>query len=259
MGVLDYLLIVLIAGTRIYVFLRIFVILKSIANENFLLINITIGFLVFYLPYLFSASFLNQWQSATMGDLILFALTEIAIGALLAVLISLPIMVIESLGQLIDNQRNFVIEGSTNVVDRSYSSQTQNILTAMSVLVFFHFDFHLWMVELLFQSFRFYQTASLLNGIESVIENMYQSLDLYGLVIWILLPIIIFFIWVDLVIGYVAKRIPTLNVYEVAGALKSIIFSFMLAIILFLLLGNGGQDVPLRNMIGPLPTLEDIF
>lgn len=249
----------LISTGKAFFFVRVFALFRVFSSNLALTMNVAVGLSMFSMPLVFLEAVQSGTASLTYSQIMGYALRGVALGAGLGVLAGLPIVVLESMGQIIDNQRNFVIEGSTNVIDREYSSHTQNILTGLIALVFFHLDFHLWVMEFFYATFAIGDSFTILGGAASLKNGILAIVRFYAPLMWLILPLIIFFISTDVVLGYVAKRMPTLNVFEVAGSLKSILFAIGLAAAFYVLIGDGGDNMPIREMIGPLPGPDELF
>lgn len=208
---------------RIYTFVRLFEVFKIVSQMRRTVIHMAMGWYIFLLP--------------TLGDvepvevsLRLFAslFGEIVIGALMAIAASMPFLVLQSIGQLLDNQRDFLIEGPTNVVTREYSSFMENLMVVLITVLFFHFDLHLLVFEVVFQSYRLLPPGSGLDLGRDLLGFFQGQLSLYKLIVMGLLALFVMLLLVDAGMALIGRHLQGLDIFQLSGGIKSIIVIYVL-------------------------------
>jgi len=210
-------------------------------------------------------TFLLTYQAANIAapthdlEVILFIIKELSIGIFMGFIIYIFFAAIQLAGQFIDLRMGFRI---ANVVDPMTGAsspiigQFKNIFT---ILVFLSINGHLMVIRSLNKSFEIIPIGRVAYN-----TNLWQflfrrSADLFIIGFKIALPIMGTLFIVDVMLGFLARAVPQMNIFIVGLPLK-ILIGFILLILSFEILVyyfadilNNGLDqvIQVINILGP--------
>jgi len=210
-------------------------------------------------------TFLLTYQAANIAapahdlEVILYLIKELSIGIFMGFIIYIFFAAIQLAGQFIDLRMGFRI---ANVVDPMTGAsspiigQFKNIFT---ILVFLSINGHLMIIKSLNKSFDIIPLGQV-----SYDANLWRflfrrSADLFIIGFKIALPIMGTLFIVDIMLGFLARAVPQMNIFIIGLPLK-ILIGFILLILSFEILVyyfsdilNNGLDqiIQLINILGP--------
>lgn len=196
----------------------------------------------------FSARELN-WEETNLGEIILY---ELAIGLVLAFILSLPFLIANIIGELIDNQRGATISDTIDPANGVESSEMSVLVSHIVVMIFLAQGGMYQLAQTLAESYRLLPFAAGFTHFNSLPLGLWlNQLVVQGIVL--AAPILVTLFITEVALGLYSRFCPQLNAFSLSLAIKSAV-AFMVFLLYF------QNEVPsiLANMISLNP-LHDIF
>lgn len=222
----NYLLGAFLLMIRPLIFFRFFTIFETVASNTLVVLVIAIAIMLFQLPVAFDQSFFISLQID--WRLLVLILQEALIGLLLAFTISIPLEIIQSMGQLIDNQRGVMIDGAQNPISHENETPIETIITAFMVLVFFYYDIHLIILEFFFLTIDLVPASEFFSSVDWLPTLGMGAYELYAEIGFKLLPLLLGLLVIDIMAGLLSRRLTSVDATGLSSAIKSIILVFVL-------------------------------
>lgn len=153
-------------------------------------------------------------------------------GVLLGFVLSFPIWLVESSGNLIDNQRGEQMGAIINQITNNPASSVGNLISKAFLTYLVINNGFLFFFETLFKSFLIVPINNLLPIIDSLHISMYIKFvaDYFYWVVILILPIILVIFLVDIILGLISSFIPQINVTIISMPIKSLVAIFLLSL-----------------------------
>jgi flagellar biosynthetic protein FliR len=160
---------------------------------------------------------------ASAVELVLMVLRECLIGIFLGTLLSLSLLAVRVAGELVGQEMGFLIARQIDPTTGVSSSLIMNIYENLFLLVLLALDGHHWILRSLERSFAFAPLGRLElgRGMAETVLGMFAEMFKAGLVF--AAPVMIFLLLVSIVIGVLARSVPSLNVMEVGFTLRLLV------------------------------------
>ena len=166
------------------------------------------------------------------ADGLLVAAHQVVIGAGLGLVLRMVFLVLEFAGQIIAQQMGL---GFAAMVDPASGSQVPVIsqfYVIIATLMFFAFNAHLKLVELLADSFRLLPIAGGSFAPSALAGVIAWSGELLGIGVVMMLPVVASLLVVNLSFGVMARAAPQLNIFAI-GFPVMILFGTLLIVLTF--------------------------
>jgi type III secretion protein T len=189
-------------------------------------------------------------------QIVLIAIKEIGVGALIGFLLGVPFWTIQVVGELIDMQRSVAYAFQpSDLTSGSEATVMNSFLWFVAIVAFIASDGLGVVVRTLYQSYAVWPLLGFLPSI-----SLDGVLALVGLVDHVLRqalliagPAVILLLLVDLSVMLIGRFTPNLNVFDLAPTIKNIAFIvFMLLYAGYLLNYIGAEVAGTRGVIGRL-------
>ena len=172
----------------------------------------------------------GAWNVESLGVLMMLAMQEVAIGLLLALIVTLVFSVVNFAGHYVDTPIGF---GMASVFDPAIGGQVpvfSQFYYVLAVLIFLGLDAHLWLLQAVQYSFRTIPFGGLVHLEPSfwLVMDLVKQVFLIGL--QIALPIITTILLTDIGLGIVIRAVPQINVFVLGFPIKIVVG---LAVVLF--------------------------
>ena len=164
------------------------------------------------------------------ADGLLVAAHQVFIGAGLGLVLRMVFLVLEFAGQIIAQQMGL---GFAAMVDPSSGSQVPVIsqfYVILASLMFFAFDAHLKLVELLADSFQLLPIGGASFAPAALARVIAWSGELLGFGVLVMLPVVASLLVVNLAFGVMARAAPQLNIFAV-GFPVTILFGTVVVVL----------------------------
>lgn len=160
---------------------------------------------------------------ATSIELVLMTLRECLIGIFLGTMLSLSLLAVRVAGELVGQEMGFQIARQIDPTTGVSSTLIMSIYENLFLLVLLALDGHHWILRSLERSFAFAPIGHLElgRGMAETLLAMFAEMCKAGLVF--AAPVMIFLLIVSLVIGVLARSVPSLNVMEVGFTLRLLV------------------------------------
>ena len=154
------------------------------------------------------------------------ALREILIGVFLGLFLQLILVTVRVAGEMISQEMGFMVARQVDPVSGVQSSLVTNFYENLFILTLLLLNGHHWLVRSLNHSFQRAPVGELWFGpnITATIRAMFGQM--FGAGIVFAAPVMIFLVLVSLLIGILARAVPTLNVLEVGFSIRVMVSLF---------------------------------
>lgn len=166
---------------------------------------------------------------------LLVAAHQVLIGAGLGLVLRMVFLVLEFAGQIVAQQMGL---GFAAMVDPASGSQVPVIsqfYVIVATLMFFVFDAHLKLIELLADSFSLLPIAGGGFAPAALSRVIAWSGELLGVGVMVMLPIVAALLVVNLAFGVMARAAPQLNIFAIGFPVMIILGTVMMVLTLGLL------------------------
>jgi type III secretory pathway component EscT len=227
---------VMVLGTAAgpYAFLRLFAPFESVQNNRALLGSMAVAFALPFVPDQILQ--LQQGESALGGKSLLLDLVHILGGITLAVALSLPLKIITSIGQLIDNQRGLSINGPQNPIVKDPTTSLENLTAMIINIVIFYYDFHIDAFSAFYQAMFYLDPPHFLQSMTTDTGRWAAELADYKSILFRILPLIALLLAIDIANALAVRRLQSGDLGGIQNVLKNVVTCFWLLIMLRLLL-----------------------
>ncbi|MGO2392276.1 MULTISPECIES: type III secretion system export apparatus subunit SctT [Halomonas] len=194
---------------------------------------------------------------SALGDTTAFIITgllfkELLIGVFLGMVFGIPFWAAEVAGELVDLQRASTMGQLLDPSGATQSSVTSTLLVIMLVALFFGSGGFLVLLDGFYNSYTLWPVDSFMPALD--IRTALAMLGFLDQVMRVGLlmvaPLVIAMLVADLMLAYLARMAPTLNMFILSLPIKNLLFTFLIALYLVFL-------VP--QMFGELGMLDDYY
>ena len=161
-------------------------------------------------------------------------LASLVAGASFAVLCSVPIRIAAAVGEVVDNARGLSANGPLNPVTRDDATPLSSAVTATLSLIVFTFDWHLDILQDLYQFAPTTNLKALAETVRGTAPLWVQSANSIGVLLSRTLPLLGLLFTVDVVIAFAVKNLKS---SDMGGAENTIKILIVAAWLVFLLQG----------------------
>ncbi|WP_272690967.1 type III secretion system export apparatus subunit SctT [Providencia sp. PROV116] len=197
----------------------------------------------------FFSSHAIQWDEINFVDVFIY---EISIGLVLALILALPFMIANVIGELIDAQRGETISSIVDPASGSEASELAVLLSHITCMVFLAQGGMYQLANIFAQSYQLLPFAHGFTSFNSLpLGEWLNKMVVNGVVLTA--PILVTLFITEVALGLYSRFCPQLNAFSLSLAIKSII-----AFCVFLLYFHNEVPDILVNMISTSP-LRDVF
>jgi type III secretion protein T len=172
---------------------------------------------------------LGPHQSA---QLVLIAMKELMVGALIGFMFGVPFWAIQAVGELIDEQRGVTNEDATDPATRSQASSLSLFLGISAIAVFVAADGLRVLAGTVYDSYAIWPVTSFTPKLtpDSAL-SIAKTLDhILGYALLVGGPVIALFLLLDLAVMLIGRSAPQLNAYDLPPTLKNVVFVVFIGI-----------------------------
>lgn len=188
------------------------------------------------IPFIFSS--LSSLGPLSAFGLAALLIKELMIGAVIGVVFGIPFWAAEVAGEVVDLQRASTMGQLLDPMGSTESGVTSTLLVVTLVALFFASGGFMIMLEGFYASYALWPVERFLPVLESrTALTMLELLDQVMRVgVMMVAPLVIALLVADLMLAYLARMAPSLNVFSLSLAVKNLLFTFlMLLYIVFLI------------------------
>lgn len=188
--------------------------------------------LAFALPLVPLTAELAQTQDLSFGYLAAILLKEFFIGAIIGLVLGIPIWAAETAGEILDLQRGVTF---AELADPNFTTQNNatGILFSLTIIAIFFASGGLTiMLQTIYDSYSLWPVANFLPvfGEGSGIVFLGLLDNMLGLGFMLVAPIILAMLLSDLSLAIVARAAPHMNVFVLSLTVKNFVFSLLLVL-----------------------------
>ena len=232
----EYIITCLLLFTRIFASLSASTLFSKQILPSIARASISLVFALTYGMYFYNDNFSNL----SGLFLVILIFKEIVCGYLLGVLISLPFMLVQSCGNIIDGQRGAQISSTIDPLTNTTSPIASKLLLQIFIMYFVCLNGLTLVLNIIFKSLTIVKINELIPV--SLIYDYQKYIDFFSTYttdsVLFVFPIVIVTILIDLVLGIIGSFIPQLNVTIFSFAIKGIVVFLILICILHIILGQ---------------------
>jgi type III secretion protein T len=161
---------------------------------------------------------------------IFYIFKEYFVGYILGYIMSIPIWVIQGIGQYIDNQRGESMGALLNPMSGTPSSSSGSLLIQSFTVYFISMNGLIFFVSILYKSFTLYPLDDFFPIVDAHMLDRYIDLfkSFMSWIILIAMPVIIMMFIIEVVLGLVSTFLPQMNVTVISMPIKSCVGLFVL-------------------------------
>lgn len=185
---------------------------------------------IFILSFLLTM-LLTTDQQIHESSLLAGSFTECFNGVIIATSLYVAFSVSHIAAQLIDNQTGLNILAVFKPDEHNQESCTAQLLSMLSVLLFFSIEGHRWLFQSLYYSFIVIPpgTLMILQGLSAILK---QCAFMFSMALLIASPIVLLLLSIDIGVNLITRNMPQINAYFIALPLKIVFGLFLLATLL---------------------------
>lgn len=188
------------------------------------------------IPFIFSV--LPSLGPLSAFGLAALLIKELMIGAVIGVVFGIPFWAAEVAGEVVDLQRASTMGQLLDPMGSTESGVTSTLLVVTLVALFFVSGGFMIMLEGFYASYALWPVERFVPVLESrtalTMLNMLDQVMRVG--VMMVAPLVIALLVADLMLAYLARMAPSLNVFSLSLAIKNLLFTFlMLLYIVFLI------------------------
>jgi type III secretion protein T len=160
------------------------------------------------------------------AQLVLIAMKELMVGALIGFMFGVPFWAVQAVGELIDQQRGVTNEDATDPATRSQASSLSIFLGISAIAVFVAADGMRILAGTLYDSYAIWPVTSFTPKLtlDSAL-SIARTLDhILGYALLVGGPVIALFLLLDLSVMLISRSAPQLNAYDLPPTLKNVVF-----------------------------------
>jgi len=148
---------------------------------------------------------------------------EVLIGAFIGFSLDIVILAVRVAGEMIGHEMGFMVARQVDPVTGVQSSLITNVYENVFLLSLLMFNGHHWLLRSLDSSLEFAPIGRLALGrnMSSTFQAMFSEMFAAGIAF--AAPVLIFLVIVSVLIGVLARAVPTLNVLELGFSIRVIV------------------------------------
>lgn len=177
----------------------------------------TIAFIIF--PVVMATS---GFQAPTsMPELTVILMKEFSIGFIIGFCANVVFIGVEMAADLLSMQMSLTAAQALNPISGANSSVVSQAYSLMAMMVFLALHAHQWLFSAVYQSFQSIPPGYgfIING-TIVQEVIFMTGQMFTIALGIALPIFAVLLITDVLLGFVSKMMPQMNIFMVAMPLK---------------------------------------
>ncbi|TLX63684.1 EscT/YscT/HrcT family type III secretion system export apparatus protein [Stutzerimonas nosocomialis] len=157
---------------------------------------------------------------------------ELLIGLTVGLLFGIPFWAAEVAGELIDLQRGSTMAQLLDPLSSGESGVSATLLTVTLITLFFMSGGFILMVDGYYHSYRFWPVTSFTPVIAApALEAVLAILDqVMHIGVLLVVPLIIALLVTDLMLAYLARMAPQLNMFDLSLSVKNLIFAVLMVL-----------------------------
>jgi len=177
----------------------------------------TVAFIIF--PMVMAKS---GFQTPTsMPELTIILLKEFMVGYIIGFVSNLIFVAVEMASELLSMQMGLTAAQALNPVSGNNTPILSQIYTFMAAMIFLSLHAHQWLFAAVYQSFQTIPPGFgfVING-TIVKELIYVTGQMFPIALGIALPIFAVLLITEVLLGFISKMMPQMNIFMVAMPLK---------------------------------------
>jgi type III secretion protein T len=184
---------------------------------------------------------------------------EMLIGLTVGLLFGIPFWAAEAAGEMIDLQRGSTMAQLVDPLGSGEAGVTGTLLTVVMITLFFLSGGFILMVDGYYHSYNLWPVMAFtpviaVSSLDAVLAILDQVMRI-GLMI--VAPLIIALLVADMMLAYLSRMAPQLNIFDLSLAVKNLIFTFLMVIYCsFLIPLMLDQLADFRGVVEVLKTLS---
>ncbi len=148
---------------------------------------------------------------------------ELLIGAFVGFTLEVALLAVRVAGEMIGHEMGFMVARQVDPITGVQSSLITNVYENVFLLALLLLNGHHWLLRALDSSFAFAPVGELTLGADlpATFQAMFSEMFSAGIVF--AAPVMVFLVIVSVLIGILARAVPTLNVLEIGFTLRVIV------------------------------------
>jgi type III secretion protein T len=195
----------------------------------------------------------------TVATFVILGMKEMLVGAALGLVLGVPFWAAEAAGDIVDLQRGSTMGSLIDPMMTHETSPTGTLFAITLIALFLAAGGLEFMLTTVFDSYRLWPIESLLPVFSAESADVFLDLLTRVLTMALVLsfPIVVGLLLSDVLLGFVAKAAPHMNVFAMSLVVKTLVFSLLLVIYAAFLISYMGQEMSfLRDASGLLESLS---
>lgn len=194
----------------------------------------------------------------TVATVVVLGLKEMLIGVALGFVLGVPFWAAEAAGDIVDLQRGSTMGSLIDPMMTHETSATGTLFAITLIVLFLAAGGLQFMLTTVFDSYRLWPIESLLPVFTAESATIFLDLltRVLGMALVLSFPIVVGLLLSDVLLGFVAKAAPHMNVFAMSLVVKTLVFSLLLVIYAAFLVSYMGKEMSfLRDAGGLLESL----
>jgi flagellar biosynthetic protein FliR len=156
-------------------------------------------------------------------ELALMGLREVMIGIFLGFLLQLVLTAVRVAGELVGQEMGFLVARQVDPTNGVPSTLITNLYENLFLVVLLALDGHHWLLRSLERSFAFAPIGRLELGARMAPTALAMFAEMFRAGLVFAAPVLVFLMLISLVIGFLSRAVPGLNVQEVGFTLRVLV------------------------------------
>ncbi|WP_274425142.1 type III secretion system export apparatus subunit SctT [Chelativorans sp. YIM 93263] len=171
-------------------------------------------------------------MEASAPLIILFMFKEVLIGLVLGLVLGVPFWAAEAAGDIVDLQRGSTMAGLLDPMMTQQTSPTGTLLGIVMLMIFLSAGGLELILTLHYRSYEFWPMDKLVPQFSpEAAEILLELLDrILGMAVLLMFPLIVGLLLSDVVLGFLTRASPHLNIFALSLVVKALVFSVMLVL-----------------------------
>ena len=222
--------------TRVSAFIAFFPLFSKKQLPNLVKIGMAASLSIFWVGQIESTVDLSGVESLTSFSGVLMVIKEMIIGTILSITLGLFFWPARVAGAYVGQELGLSLASITDPGAQDSSTLVTRLFDTLVILVFFSINLHHFLILVIHESFQRFLTGANLFALptEYLVETL-NSVSDYGLLI--AAPLMILFMMVTLVLAFLNKAAPSLNLFSVGMSMRAGLGVFCLLLFSPIVLG----------------------
>jgi type III secretion protein T len=189
-----------------------------------------------------------------VATFVILGVKEMLIGVMLGLVLGVPFWAAEAAGDIVDLQRGSTMGSLIDPMMTHETSATGTLFAITLIALFLAAGGLQFMLTTVFDSYRLWPIESLLPVFTAESANILLDLltRVLSMALVLSFPIVVGLLLSDVLLGFVAKAAPHMNVFAMSLVVKTLVFSLLLVVYAAFLVSYMGDEMSFLRDAGRL-------